>query len=126
MLALRTATLDALALLGQSGFECQAFCNTRIDAAEEVVVEELLAKRGMRYVVRNAQIGAFQGRMIFTSHDGVPITLFNSASTRGGWSKPEEIAAFLSGCEIFHKSQIRNPKQITNSKAGKPKTRPSP
>ncbi len=47
-------------------------------------------------------IGYVQGgRMIFTSHGRVPITLFNSASTRGGWISREEIGAFLSGCEIF-------------------------
>ncbi len=31
----------------------------------------------------------------------MPVTLFNSASTRGGWINREEIAAFLTGCEIF-------------------------
>ena len=96
-----TATLDALALLARSGFECEAFCSSRMDAWEEVLVEEVLAKRGVRYAVRNAQIGHYRGRMIFTSHGPVPVTLFNSASTRGGWINRDEIAAFVSGCEIF-------------------------
>jgi hypothetical protein len=96
-----TATLDALSLLAQAGFECQAFCNTHVDAWEEVLVEEILAQRGVRYEVRNAQIGRYKGRMIFTSHGPVPVTLFNSASTRGAWQSPEEIGAFLSGCELF-------------------------
>jgi hypothetical protein len=97
-----TATLDALKFLASLGFQCQALCNTQIDAWEEVLVEEILARRGVRYIVRpNAQIGRYQGRMIFTSHGPVPITLFNSASTRGGWMSPEEIAAFLTTCEIF-------------------------
>ena len=39
--------------------------------------------------------------MIFTTHGKVPVTLFNSASTRGGWINAEEIAAFLAACEIF-------------------------
>ena len=39
--------------------------------------------------------------MIFTSHGPVRVTLFNSASSRGGWINAAEIAAFLSGCEIF-------------------------
>ena len=38
-----------------------------MDAWEEVLVEEILARRGVRYPVRNAQIGHYQGRMIFTS-----------------------------------------------------------
>jgi len=98
-----TATLDALTLLARSGFECQAFCNSRIDAWEEVLMEEILAQRGIPYHVRNAQIGPHRGRMIFTTHDNVAVTLFNSASTRGGWLNSEEIAAFLASCEIFLK-----------------------
>jgi glycosyltransferase involved in cell wall biosynthesis len=39
--------------------------------------------------------------MIFTSHGGVPITIFNSASTRGAWLNREEFAAFMTACEIF-------------------------
>jgi glycosyltransferase involved in cell wall biosynthesis len=96
-----TATLDGLALLAREGFECQAFCNSRLDSWEEVLVEEILARRGIRYEVRNAQIGAHRGRMIFTTHRQVGVTLFNSASTRGGWINREEIAAFLTACEIF-------------------------
>ncbi|MGO9108439.1 MAG: glycosyltransferase [Thermoguttaceae bacterium] len=96
-----TATLDGLALLARSGFECQAFCSSRMDAWEEVLVEEVLARRRVRYMVRNAQIGAFRGRMIFTTHEDIPVTLFNSASTRSGWINAQEIAAFLTACEIF-------------------------
>ena len=96
-----TATLDALSLLASQRFECQAFCSTHIDAWEEVLVEEILAQRGVPYQVRNAQIGQFQGRMIFTSFGPVRVTLFNSASTRGGWINDEEVAAFLTACELF-------------------------
>ena len=95
------ATLDGLGLLARSGFECQAFCSSRMDAWEEVLVEEILAQRQIPYVVRNAQIGAFQGRMIFTTHGKVAVTLFRSASTRGGWIDGAEVAAFLTACEIF-------------------------
>ncbi len=96
-----TATLDGLSLLARSGFECQAFCSSRLDSWEEVLVEEVLARRDVRYEVRNAQIGAHRARMIFTTHEKVPVTLFNSASTRGGWFNAEEIAAFLAACELF-------------------------
>ena len=143
-----TATLDALAFLQSLGFQCEAFCNTRLDAAEEVLVEEILAQRGMRYQVRNAEIGRYRGRMIFTAYGSyamqdaltpggrgedeaksevgsqmseellspprapssplpaprsVPVTLFNSASTRGAWINREEIAAFLTACSLFLK-----------------------
>jgi glycosyltransferase involved in cell wall biosynthesis len=117
-----TATLDALVFLQSLGFACQAFCNSRLDAWEEVRVEEVLARRGLRYEVCNAQIGAYRGRLIFTTYSSrgkgdspicadtqigtvprLPVTLFNSASTRGGWACREEAAAFLSACEIFLK-----------------------
>ena len=39
--------------------------------------------------------------MIFTSHGQVPVTLFNSASTRGSWINREEVAAFFTALEIF-------------------------
>jgi hypothetical protein len=91
------ATLDGLSSLARLGVNCEAFCSSYMDAHEEVLVEEVLARRKMRYVVRNAQIGTFKNRMIFTAHGQVPITLFNSASTRGGWISREEVAA----CEIF-------------------------
>ncbi len=96
-----TATLDGLALLARSGFQCQVFCSSRMDSWEEVLVEEVLARRGVRYAVRKAEIGEFRGRMIFTRYGNIPVTLFNSASTRGGWINADEIAAFLSACEIF-------------------------
>ncbi|MGO9113403.1 MAG: glycosyltransferase [Thermoguttaceae bacterium] len=96
-----TATLDGLAVLARSGFACQAFCSSHMDAWEEVRVEELLARRGVRYEVHNARIGPHRARMTFTTHEKIPVTLFNSASTRGGWINDEEIAAFLAGCEAF-------------------------
>jgi hypothetical protein len=65
-----TATLDGLALLARVGFECLAFCNSRMDAPQEVLVEEILVQRRVHYVVRNAQIGRYKGRMIFTTHGG--------------------------------------------------------
>jgi glycosyltransferase involved in cell wall biosynthesis len=98
-----TATLDALVFLQALGFHCEAFCNSRLDSWEEILVEEVLAKRGLRYTVRDSQIGAFRGRIIFTSYGKLPVTLFSSASTRGRWLNREEIAAFLSGCNIFLK-----------------------
>ena len=33
-----SATLDALAFLQSLGFQCEAFCNSRLDSAEEVLV----------------------------------------------------------------------------------------
>jgi hypothetical protein len=43
-----TTTLDGLQVLAGQGFECQAFCGTRLDSWEEVLVEEVLAQEAMR------------------------------------------------------------------------------
>ncbi len=96
-----TATVDGLGLLAQSDFECQAFCGTRFDAWEEILVEESLARLGLRYEVRNLRIGAQHARLIFTRHGKVAVTLFNTASTRGACSSEEETRAFLAACELF-------------------------
>ena len=92
---------DGLQLLARTGFECQAFCGTHFDAAEEILTEEVLAQQRLRYEVRNAQIGPHRARMIFTACGKVPLTLFNTISTRGVWRDDAEVAAFLSACEIF-------------------------
>lgn len=98
-----TATLDALVCLQSLGFDCEAYCSSRLDSWEEVVVDELLAERGLPYTVSDMQIGAFRGRIVFTRYGNLPVTIFRSASTRGGWKDREEIAAFLTGCTIFLK-----------------------
>lgn len=96
-----TATLDALVFLQSLGFHCEAFCNSRLGSRQEVLVEEVLAQRGLPYKVGNAQIGQYRGRMIFTQYGTLPVTLFNSVSTRGNWANQEEIAAFLTAGDIF-------------------------
>ncbi len=154
-----TATLDALVFLQSLGFQCQVFCSTRSDSWEEDRMESVLAERGMPCLVRDARIGRYRGRMIFTAYrsgsesstnsttplacasgldrsaptaltpcpspgrrgeiealtagpflcspltapGSVPVTLFNSASSRG-WRDREEIAAFVTAGEIFLRS----------------------
>ncbi len=79
------AALDGLTLLARFGFECQAFCGTNFAAAVEILTEEILAQRQIRYQVRNnSQIGPYRARMIFAVHGKVPLTLFNTFSTCGG------------------------------------------
>ena len=52
-----TATLDTLVFLQSLGFHCEAFCNSRLDSWEEVLIEEVLAERGLPYTVRDADQG---------------------------------------------------------------------
>ncbi len=96
-----TATLDALKLLAVSGFACEAYCGTRLDDAHEGLVQESLFRRGIKYHVRAAKLGPYNGRLIFFIEGNLPVTLFENGSTRGGWFGEKEVKAFLKGCEIF-------------------------
>jgi hypothetical protein len=51
-----TATLDGLRVLAEQGFECQAFCRTRLDDVQEGLLQESLFRRGVRYEVRKVKI----------------------------------------------------------------------
>jgi len=97
-----TSTLDGLELLAAAGFECQVFCCSHLDALEEVAIEDVLDRYGARYQSRDASIGSYQGRLIFTAHRGAPVTLFRSASSRR-WASREEFDAFLAACDHFLK-----------------------
>ena len=46
-----------LVFLQSLGFHCEAFCNSRLDSWEEVLIEDVLAKLGLPYTVRDARIG---------------------------------------------------------------------
>jgi glycosyltransferase involved in cell wall biosynthesis len=108
-----TATRDALKLLAAQGFQCMAFCGTRLDEPREGLIQEQLFRRGVKYQVRKARIPAgphpsplpngegINARLIFLVEGNVPVTLFENASTRGAWFGPEEVKAFLAACDIF-------------------------
>ena len=97
-----TSTLDALQLLAQSGFDCQVFCCSHLDALEDVAIEDILDQYGARYHFRDATIGAYRGQFLFTAHGDVPVTLFRAAHSRP-WAGSEEFAAFLAACDHFLK-----------------------
>jgi glycosyltransferase involved in cell wall biosynthesis len=89
------ATVQALQFLHELGFECQAFCGSRLDTPGESLVEEQLARQHTPYEIRKAKIGDYDARMLFTFQDKVPVTLFQSASTRGAWLDMAETTAFF-------------------------------
>ena len=98
------STLRVLRFLNTLGFECQAYCSSRLDAPEEILLQEILANQpGTPYETRVARIGPYQARLIFTTQGSVPVTVFESASTRGAWTSKREIAAFLTAADIFLK-----------------------
>jgi hypothetical protein len=50
------ATRDGLRALIEQGFECQAFCGTRLDDAQEGLLQESLFRRGVRCEVRKVKM----------------------------------------------------------------------
>ena len=95
------ATLQALRFLKGLGFTCQAFCGSQLDAPEEALFEELLANQKSPYETRNVRIGSYKARMTFGLQGDVPVTVFQSASTRGWWSSEAEAEAFLAAFAMF-------------------------
>jgi glycosyltransferase involved in cell wall biosynthesis len=176
-----TATRDGLKVLAEQGFECMAFCGTRLDDPTEGLIQESLFRRKVKYEVRRVRYadgesgrwgdggkerGGYEGRLIFlvegggagcqpamkaidretaswqtaprlnsphpnplpvgegTKEDPFPagegtittgshpnplpagegtiaVTLFENASTRGGWFGRDEVNAFLTACDLF-------------------------
>ena len=90
-----TATLDALVFLESLGFQCQVFCNTRSDSWEEDRMERVLAERGMPCLVREAKIGPFRGRMIFTAYGSRTSTVKQNGR---GFAELDETQAALTPC----------------------------
>ena len=87
-----TATLDALVFLQSLGFQCQVFCNTRSDSWEEDRMERVLAARGLPCLVREARIGRYRGRMIFTAYrsQAAALTPGPSPGRRGEAGRAEQ------------------------------------
>jgi hypothetical protein len=56
-----TATRDGLELLAGQGFQCMAFCGTRLDEAGEGLIQEQLFKRKIDYEVKKVRIPAASG-----------------------------------------------------------------
>jgi glycosyltransferase involved in cell wall biosynthesis len=97
------ATLDALGLLAELGFSCEALCGPRSDSREAIRFEEILARRDIRYEAQDARIGPYGARLVFTAHGKVPMTLFDTGCTRVQWRDEQEVNAFLAVCEWFLK-----------------------
>ena len=97
-----TSTLDALELLASSGFDCSVFCCSHLDALEEVAVEDVLDRAGVRYRFQDVTVGSYPARLLLTTHRHVPMTLFRAASSRQ-WSSAAESDAFLAACDQFLK-----------------------
>ena len=88
------ATAQAMEFLATLGFQCRAFCGSRLDAAEETAVEAMLDRQQIRHETRASRIGGFDARMIHAARGNVSATIFRMATSRGRWTGDEEATAF--------------------------------
>jgi glycosyltransferase involved in cell wall biosynthesis len=95
------ATLDGMKLLAREGFSCEAFCGSKTDAHEEILLEESLSRQGMPYEARRATIGDMEARLIFARQESVPVTLFQGMSTRAMGLERAESETFLKALQAF-------------------------
>jgi len=98
-----TVMLDALGLLADLGFSCEVLCGSYVESQEGSHWEDILATRNVPYEVQDLRFDSYGGRLILATHGKVPVTLFDTTSTRGQWQDEQEVNAFLATCEWFLK-----------------------
>jgi glycosyltransferase involved in cell wall biosynthesis len=99
------ATLDALEGLSAAGFECQAFCSSKVDFPQDVDFEKILDHLGEPYQVRPSASGAVRARILSTRRRQVPVTIVRLESTRQVAPPADEIRAVLSFFRKFLESE---------------------
>jgi hypothetical protein len=102
------ASLDVLRALGSAGFECQAFCTSRLDFREDVLLEKLIVQSGEPLKVRPSVCPSGHARLLHTRRHQVPI----AAAPKGATASPGR--ARICGCPCFYKEDRRNRMKNTN------------
>ena len=89
------ATLDVLQGLGTAGFDCQAFCTSRLDFQQEVCLEQIVGDLREPYQVRPSICGGECADLLFMRRRRVPITVMKLESSRHKQQRPEEVRNVL-------------------------------
>jgi len=89
------ATLDVLQGLTTLGFDCQAFCTSKLDIHKEVDFEKIIGNLREPYQVRPSVIGGARTRVLYTRRRQVPITFMHLEITRHVKQSLEEIRTVL-------------------------------
>ncbi len=99
------ATLDVLQGLTTLGFECQAFCTSKLDIHKEVNFEKIISDLHEPHQVRQSVCGTDRARVLYTRRHQVPITFMHLETTRHIQQTREEIRTvlqfFLKFLEIY-------------------------
>ena len=69
------ATLDALQGLAADGFECRAFCTSRVDLPGNAGLENVIAGWGGPELAGSPDGGPGRGRAVHLRRDRVPVTI---------------------------------------------------
>ena len=99
------ATLDVLQGLATAGFDCQAFCTSRLDFQQEVCLEQIVGDLREPYQIRPSICGGERARLLFTRRHRVPITVVRLESSRHtpaeprGRSERPGVLREVPGCE---------------------------
>jgi hypothetical protein len=93
------ATASGLQLLQRLGFECEAFCGSRLDSGE--AVEEMLLRHAVPSQVTKTVIGGFESRLLLATAGNIRTTIFRLRSAPGQATYEREVAAFIGAYDKF-------------------------
>jgi glycosyltransferase involved in cell wall biosynthesis len=89
------ATFDVLQGLVPLGFDCQAFCTSKLDFRGEVQLEQFIADLHDPYRVEPSVCGNEHAQVLYTRRGRVPITVIRLASSLHSEQSREEVGAVL-------------------------------
>ncbi len=82
-------------LLTRAGFACQAFCPSKLVGRGESKFERVLERAGLTYQAQDTTLRQHSARMIYTRSGDVPVSIFETHSTRQADYRDGEVAAIL-------------------------------
>jgi glycosyltransferase involved in cell wall biosynthesis len=89
------ATIDLMQSLNASGFDCQAFCTTRLDFHRDVCFEHIVAEMGEPYEIWPSVSGDRYARVMYTYRRGIPVTVVLPETSRQLARTPDEVVTVL-------------------------------
>ena len=112
------ATLDVLQCLATEGFDCQAFCTSRLDFQQEVILEQIVGDLRESYQIQPSICGGERANLLFT-RQRVPITVMKLESSRHTRQRPEDVRKVL---KFFEKFLDTNAPDVMITYGGDPTT----
>jgi hypothetical protein len=89
------ASLDVLRALASAGFQCQAFCTSRLDFHEDTSLEKIIVGSGEPLRVRPSVCPSGHARLLHTRRGPVPITIVRLQSSLQNPEQVDEVRVAL-------------------------------